>query len=134
MTQVFGSTSDCANGTQMADNQLDSVASFKVNDDGNNGKVYGSDTAREWRLYQSNNPQFEIYVADGYAIQSVKVTFTNSNSGTLLFNGEKVTSGTDIAISPIKASVTFTVGNTSASVTNGQIKVTAISVTYVPAA
>ena len=44
---------DDVNGTQEATLYSDAVLSISVNDDGNNGKVYGTGT--EWRLYQSNN-------------------------------------------------------------------------------
>lgn len=63
----------------------------------------------------------------GYVIESIIVTFTNKKSGTLLYNGNVVTSGKAVSVSG--SSVKFTLGNSSTA-TNGQIIVTEISVTY----
>ena len=131
MNDVFGDTTATPDQTAKRDNKLDDVASFKVSGTGNSGKVYSASGTRQWRLYQGENPEFTIYVAEGYAIQSVTVTYTPNNSGTLTYKGANIASGTAVTINPLVSSVVFGVGNTG-SATNGQARVTAISVTYVP--
>ena len=82
---------------------------------------------REWRLYQNKSGNAIVTATNGCSLTSVKFTFTYSNTGTLLNNGAAIQSGT--AVSATGTSVTYTVGN-SGSATNGQIRITAIEVSY----
>ncbi|MBQ0121766.1 MAG: bacterial Ig-like domain-containing protein, partial [Bacteroidales bacterium] len=89
---------------------------------GNNGKYYS-----DWRLYQSGNGNAIVTAKDGLEIKNVTFVFTVSNTGALKYNGNNVTSGSKVDVN--ENSATFTVGN-SGSATNGQVRVTAISVEY----
>lgn len=121
--EISGTTT---NGTQVATLNVDANVTLSVNSDGNNGKVYS--TGAEWRLYQTNSPKPTVTAAAGYKLLFVSLTFTVSN-GALLKNGtENVASGDVVAVNA--SSIQFTVGN-SGTATNGQVKVTAISVIYV---
>ena len=131
MTQLFGDTTATQDGEPKRDNKLDDVASFKVSGTGNSGKVYTASNNRQWRLYQGENPEFTVYVAEGYAIQSITVTYSPSSNGTLTYKGSNIASGAAVTINPLASSVVFGVGNTGTG-TSGQARVTAISVTYVP--
>ena len=82
---------------------------------------------REWRLYQNKSGNAIVTATNGCSLTSVKFIFTYSNTGTLLNNGAAIKSGT--AVSATGTSVTYTVGN-SGSATNGQIRITAIEVSY----
>ena len=82
----------------------------------------------EWRLYQNKSGDMTITAATGHTISSVNITFASSNNGTLLNGGNKLSSGEDISVN--SSSINFTVGNSSANATNGQIKIRSISVTY----
>lgn len=113
------------NGTQVSSMAMDDVITLSASTGGNNGKVYNN--GAEWRLYQSDQGTMTVSSKAGYVIESIIVTFTNKKSGTLLYNGNVVTSGKAVSVSG--SSVKFTLGNTSTA-TNGQIKITAISVTY----
>lgn len=112
------------NGTQKAVLYADGVLTVSVNEVGNNGKVY-SDGA-EWRVYQSNNAVITVSVKDG-TIKTVSFEYTTKNTGTLLFNNQKLASGSNATVNA--ASAQFPVGNTK-SATNGQVKVTAFTVVY----
>ena len=80
----------------------------------------------QWRLYQAKNGNIIITAPDGYELDSVTFTFSTYENGTLLSpNSSSVTSGAPVSISG--QSATFTV---SSSGTKGQIRLTAISVTY----
>lgn len=114
-----------ANGTQKSSMKMDDVITLTASDGTNNGKVYEKGT--EWRLYQSEEGTMTVSSKAGYVIESIIVTFTNKKSGTLLYNGNVVTSGKAVSVSG--SSVEFTLGNSSTA-TNGQIIVTEISVTY----
>ena len=82
---------------------------------------------REWRLYQNKSGNAIVTATNGCSLTSVKFTFSYSNTGTLLNNGAAMNSGT--AVSASGTSATYTVGN-SGSATNGQIRITAIEVSY----
>lgn len=112
-------------GTKVSSMAMDDVITLSASTGGNNGKVYTN--GAEWRLYQSDQGTMTVSSKAGYVIESIIVTFTNKNSGTLLYNGNVVTSGKAVSVSG--SSVKFTLGNTSTN-KNGQIKITAISVTY----
>ena len=91
----------------------------------NSGKYYDSGT--NWRLYQNENPNLTISTTLG-ELKSITFTFTNDKTGTLLYNGATLTSG--IAVEVSGTSAIFTVGNSTASVTNGQIRISKIEVVY----
>ena len=81
----------------------------------------------QWRLYQAKNGNIIITAPDGYELDSVTFTFSLYSNGVLYApNGASVTSGSSVTISG--SSATFTVGSSSG--TTGQVRLTAISVTY----
>ena len=122
ISEMSGTTT---NGTKVSSMPMDDVITLSASTTGNNGKVY--EKGAEWRLYQSDKGTMTIASKAGYVIESITVTFTNKNSGTLLYNKKAITSGKAVSVSG--GSVEFTLGNSSTA-TNGQIKVTAVSVTY----
>ena len=87
----------------------------------NSGKYYS-----DWRIYQNETGKVTIATTNG-TLKSVAFTFTVSNSGTLNYNSSKINSGTAVPVSGTSAE--FTVGN-SGTATNGQVRITAISVSY----
>ena len=105
------------NGTKVSSMTMDDVITLSASTTGNNGKIYGE----EWRLYASDKGTMTVSSKAGYVIESITVTFTVKNSGTLKYGENKVTSGKAVEVSG--SSVVFTVGA-------GQVKVTAVSVTY----
>lgn len=110
------------NGTVVNPLRVDNVVTLSTTGTGNNGKVYGNGT--EWRLYQGGAGNAIVSVASGYELQSVKFVYTVSNSGTL--EGASSESAVDVSGS----SVSFDVINTG-DATNGQVRLTAITVKYV---
>lgn len=126
VTKTISDMSDNpTDGTKVSSMKMDDVISLSASTGGNNGKVWKKGT--EWRLYQTDKGTMTVSSKSGYIIESITVTFTSSNKGTLLYNSNAVTSGKAVAVSG--SSIKFTLGNTSTA-TNGQIKITAISVTY----
>ena len=91
----------------------------------NTGKYYNNGS--NWRFYQNESPKLTISAATGCTIKTVKVTYSVSNTGVLTYNATNVTSGSATTINATLA--TFGVGNTG-SATNGQVRITAIEVTY----
>lgn len=122
ISEMSGTTT---NGTKVSSMPMDDVITLSASTTGNNGKVY--EKGAEWRLYQSDKGTMTIASKAGYVIESITVTFTNKYSGTLLYNKKAITSGKAVSVSG--GSVEFTLGNSSTA-TNGQIRVTAVSVTY----
>lgn len=114
-----------ANGTKVSTMKLDDVISATASESGNNGKVYVDGS--EWRLYMTDKGTVTINAKSGYTIKTVKFTYNQSNSGTLLYSSTVIKSGTVHAVNA--QNVTFSVGSTT-SATNGQVKVTAIEVVY----
>ena len=121
------SSNGWTNQTQHKSLQIDENVKAEITGTGltNSGKYYDSGT--NWRLYQNENPNLTISTTLG-ELKSVKFTFTNDKTGTLLYNGTKLTSGTAVEVSGTSA--TFTIGNSSADVTNGQIRISKIEVVY----
>ena len=122
ISEISGTTES---GKKVSSMIMDDVITLSASTGGNNGKVYTN--GAEWRLYQSDKGTMTVSSKSGYIIESITVTFTVSNKGTLLYNSDAVTSGKAVAVSG--SSIKFTLGNTSTA-TNGQIKITSISVTY----
>ena len=123
---VYEIVGDIASGTKYTSLELATNVTASVNNAGNNGRVYSNGT--EWRLYQTDNAVVTISATGGALITSVKFTFSVSNGGILKYGNVTLTSGTAVSIASL-ASATFNVAN-SGSATNGQVRVTAISVTY----
>ena len=113
------------NGTKVSTLIIDDFITASASTAGNNGKVYN--TGAEWRLYQSDNGTVTISAKDGSVINSVKLTYNVSNTGTLMNGNTQIKSAVSYDVKA--ASVTYSVGNTGAA-TNGQVRVTAIEVVY----
>ena len=102
------------------------ITATAISTGSNTGKYYAN--GNNWRLYQTEkDATLTIGAAEGVTINNVTVTYTNSKNGVLTFNSSKVTSGTTLEVNA--PSVTFGVGNTGSD-TNGQVRVTQISVDY----
>lgn len=121
ISEISGTTKD---GIKVSNMTMDSVISLAASTSGNNGKVYSS--GAEWRFYQSDSGTLTVSAKDA-TIVSVTITFSVKNTCALLYNSNSVTSGTAVSVNA--QSALFTLGNTG-SATNGQVKITAISVTY----
>ena len=105
---------------------LDTVITASTTGQANCGSFWGNN--REWRLYQNKNGNLIITAAAGYQLQSATITFGVDKGGILKLGDDTVTSGTAVDLSG--SSATFVVAN-SGTATNGQVKITAFSVTYV---
>ncbi len=104
---------------------LDDKITVSCTGKGNTGKYY--DNGKNWRLYQNESPKLIVTTADGYLLNSITITYTVENTGVLIYNNTNVSSPATVSVSG--SSAEFSVGNTG-SATNGQVRVTAISVTY----
>ena len=105
---------------------LDEVISVSYTGGQNTGKYY--DSGSNIRIYQGEDPTVTISAADGYVITSVTISYISNKTGTLVYESANIASDQTITLNA--ASITFNVGNTKSSVTNGQVRITAISVTY----
>lgn len=90
----------------------------------NTGKYYTS--GNQWRFYQNGSGKLTISAKEGI-IKTVKITYA-SNSGGVFKNGTTSISSDEV-FTVNNSSVDFTVGNSN-NATNGQARVTAITVTY----
>lgn len=120
----YASANSWSNDTKYTSMSLDANVTATITGGGNSGKYYTS--GDEWRLYQTENASITIN-AGTKTITSVTITYSVKNTGTLKKDATVIASGA--AQTPNASSVTYTVGNTG-SATNGQVKITAISVTY----
>ena len=105
---------------------LDSNITVSTSGDDNCGSFWAAGSDIQWRLYQNKTGDVTITAAKG-TIQSVKITYAVTNTGTLKNGTAIVESG--VAQDVNASSVTYTVGNT-ATANNGQVRITAIEVTY----
>ena len=122
---TYASAHSWANSTQYTSVEIDENITATAIGGGNTGKYYTSGT--EWRFYQTESAKLRITAADGCTLKSATLTFGVSNQGQLSGSDGAVTSGEAYTISGDKYD--FSVGN-SGTATNGQVKFTAISVTY----
>ena len=112
-----------ANGTVVTPFALDEVITVSTNaTDANTGKYYTS--GQQVRLYQSGAAKLIISAAEGYTISSITVEYVSEKGGIFA----ETASGVAVPYENVQ-SATFTVAN-SGEATNGQARVTAISVTY----
>ena len=93
---------------------------------GNTAKYY--ENGENWRIYQNENPTITITAVEGKTIVSVKITYASNKTGVLTLNSEQIANATVVDVNAV--SVTFGVGNTSADVSNGQVRITSIEVIY----
>lgn len=114
------------NGVQYTTIELDEVITATAEGGSNTGKYYTS--GANWRLYQTESPTLTISADEGYTIISVKITYSSNKTGILTYNNSDITSGTVVEVNA--SSIAFGVGNTDATVTNGQVRVTEIEVVY----
>lgn len=123
----YATANSWENSTKYTSVQIDSVATASVGvGTSNTGKYYTS--GHEWRFYQTESATIVISVLEGYTIDSVAITYEISNTGILKDSSQNtVVSGETQIVNA--QSVTYSVAN-SGSATNGQVKITAISITY----
>ena len=126
----YATANSWTSGTKYTTMNIDANITATANGGGNTGKYYSSGNGT-WRFYQNETPSLTIAAAEGYEIQTVKVTYTVDKTGVLTLEGSNVVSGTVCDVNA--ESVIFGVGNTG-SVTNGQAQVSAIEVVYASAA
>ncbi len=112
-------------GTKQKALKIDDVIELSSTGGGNTGIFRGTSPDIDWRCYEANNSVVKISAKEGYVIEKFTLTFTTSNSGTL--DGGNVDSG--IAYNVNAQSVSYKIGHSSGK-KNGQIRITAISVTY----
>ena len=113
------------NGTKYTSFSLDENITISCTGGGNSGKYYTS--GQSWRLYQNESPKLIVTAADGYLLISITVTYTVESTGVLVYDNTNVSSPATVSVSG--SSAEFSVGNTGTA-TNGQVRITAISVTY----
>ena len=121
----YADANSWSNGTKYTTITLDENITASVTGGTNTGRYYTD--GNEWRLYQSETPKLTFTAQSGYVLNSITVTYAVKNTGVLLNGTDQVASGTAVSVNG--SSHEFSVGNTGTA-TNGQVKVTAISVTY----
>ena len=111
--------------------QLNPSVRLSTTGTGNCGSFWvtsNTNSDKQWRLYQKQNGDATVTVANGCELVSVKFTYTTSANGILLdASGNQVKSGTTVEVSG--SNVTFTVGNSGDGET-GQVRISAIEVVY----
>lgn len=123
----YATANSWSNGTQHTSIPIDANITASASSSGNNGKYYTA--GKDWRFYRSDSGTLTISASNGKKITSITITCTFANNGKLTYGSDSsITSGTAIAFDSV-SSVVFTVGNTNSG-TNGQCKITEISVTY----
>ncbi len=112
-------------GTIQKTLKIDDVIELSSTGGGNTGSFWGTAPDIDWRCYEETNSVVKISAKEGYIIEKFTLTFKPSNNGTL--DGGKITTGTEYNVNA--QSVSYKIGHSSGT-KNGQIRITAISVTY----
>ncbi len=121
----YAESNGWSNGVQYSSISLDANITATATGGGNTGKYYTN--GNQWRIYQNETPKLTITAASGYTLNTVTVTYGSQNNGVLLQGSTQIASDTEVSASG--NSIEFGVGNTG-SATNGQVRVTKITVTY----
>ena len=118
-------TTASGNGTQpcYTSFSMDSNITISTSGSANCGSFWGSD----WRLYQAQSGDVTVTAASGYTIVSVTYTYNVNNGGQLFDGSTGYASGAVVNVNG--SSKTLTVGNTG-NKTNGQVRITQITVVY----
>ena len=117
----YAAANGWVNGTKYTSVVVDENVTATVSNGSNTGKYYTN--GNEWRIYQSENATLTIAAKEGCMLKAINVIYNVGNTGTLL----DAPSGKEVEVEA--ESVTFKVGNTK-SATNGQVKITAMTITY----
>ena len=117
----YAAANGWVNGTKYTSVVVDENVTATVSNGSNTGKYYTN--GNEWRIYQSENATLTIAAKEGCMLKAINVIYNVGNTGTLL----DAPSGIEVEVEA--ESVTFKVGNTK-SATNGQVKITAMTITY----
>lgn len=114
-------------GTIQKTLKIDDVIELSSTGGGNTGSFWGTSPDIDWRCYEVKNAVGEVKISakEGYVIEKFTLTFETKNYGTL--NSGNITSGTEYNVNV--QSVSYKIGHSSGT-NNGQIRITAISVTY----
>ena len=112
-------------GTKQTTLKIDDVIELSSTGGGNTGSFWGTSPNIDWRCYEVTNSVVKISAKAGYVIEKLTLTFKTGNNGTL--DGGNVKSGAEYNVNA--QSVSYKIGH-STGTKNGQIRITAISVTY----
>ena len=123
---TYASANSWTSGTAYSSVAIDANVSATGLTNGNNSKYYSSNSS--WRHYEGDGGTITIATTSG-TLSSITFTYANGNSGVIKYDSANKTSG--IAISVSGSSASFTVGHSSGT-KNGNVQITAISVTYTP--
>ncbi len=120
------------NSVQQTSLTMDEVVTVTANPTtgtyNNTGKYY--ENGLNWRMYQNEAPAITVSAAEGYFLTSVTFTYESNKTGVMVdADGAQVASAEAYALDNV-ASATFSVSNTNPDVTNGQARITAITVVY----
>lgn len=118
-------------GTLATEFALDEVVTISTTGKPNCGSIWGTAPNNDYRLYQASSGNIVVTVKSGYELKSITFTYSISNSGTLKDGSTNIPSKK--ALDVTGTTKTLTVGNTSTK-TNGQVRITEFSVTYVATA
>ena len=124
--RTYAETNSWANGTAYTTIALDSYVTASGNSSGNNSKYYSSNYS--WRQYEGDGAGITIETSSG-TLSSVTFTYASGNNGIIKDGSTTVSSGSAYTISG--SSKSFTVGH-STGTKNGNVQITAISVSYTP--
>ena len=125
---AYATANSWSNSTQYLTVNIDENITATASGKENTGKYYTSGT--NWRLYVSESATLTVTSKNDCKIQTVTITYTSDNNGTLKNGESNVTSNTEVTVNA--ESIKF---NTSGSSDKGQgqVRITAISVTYTTA-
>lgn len=123
----FGWAASSGTGTKDVENlNTDVIKSEITRGSNNSGSWWSADST--WRFYQaSSGCTLKLSGNNGNIILKLKITYSNSNSGTLLLGETAIASDQEVTVT--NNTIAFTIGSTEGK-TNGQVKITAITIVY----
>lgn len=125
---TYASDHSWSNDTRYYSVTIDANVTATASSGGSNNGKYNS-ANEQWRFYNSDAGTLTISTTSG-TLSSITLTYNVKDNGILICGDNTCTSGTAVSVSGTSA--TFSVACSKG--TSGKIFITAISVTYTPAA
>lgn len=107
---------------------LDGVVTMSTTGNPNCGSFWGASPDIDWRLYQNQQGNLILTLAEGYKMTSVTFVYSVGKNGLLKYGDTNLSS--NVAFTGIKGQSSATFNVSASSGTTGQVKLTAVTVAY----
>ena len=120
----YATANSWANSTQYATITADEYTTITAAGGQNTGKFYTN--GNNWRIYQTESATLTI--TSTKTIAKVVIEYASQNTGVLTQGTTTIATGAEVEVNG--TTITFGIGNSSADVSNGQARISKITIYY----